>query len=269
MQEANNSGVFIEDKGGHLVVVSDRPASKNALSLEYHAILLEALKIAAKENRVAAVILVGRSGYFCAGGDLDFMLQSLNKDIETEPEDIIGELQECVTAIRRCPKPVIAAVAGGAAGGGFSVAMACDLIVAEEGTMFMPAYAKIGFTPDGGLSSTLAQALPHPLVSEILLFGAPVSVDTLRRYGLVNRVCDVGAAEAEATKLAEKLARGSVWAQAQIKHLLVAGATNTLADQLDLEKTTLIDVLGSAPAREGIRSFLEKRRPDFPKAEGR
>ncbi|MEM7570947.1 MAG: enoyl-CoA hydratase-related protein, partial [Pseudomonadota bacterium] len=252
----------------HLIIVSDHPPSKNALSLAYHAVLLEGLKMAAQEDRIAAVILVGRSGYFSAGGDLDFMLKSLNNEIDTTADDIIGELQACVSAIRDCPKPVIAAVTGGAAGGGFSIVMACDLIVADESAMFMPAYAKIGFTPDGGLSSTLAQALPHPLASEILLFGSPVAAETLQQHGLINRLCQAGSAEQEATKLAEKLARGSVSTQAKIKALLVAGSTNTLADQLAFEQTSLLEVLGSAAAQEGINSFLEKRRPRLSQSRG-
>lgn len=261
--------IKIEDHGNHLVVVSDNPVSKNALSLAYHAALLEAMDTATKEHRIAAVILVGRSGYFSAGGDLSFMLKSLNAEIDVASEQVIAELQQCVEAIRACPKPVIAAVAGGAAGGGFSIVMACDLIVAEAGATFMPAYAKIGFTPDGGLTSTLAKYLPHALASEICLFGAPVGAEILQHHGLINRIVDAGNAEREATKMVHKLARGSVATQARIKALLLAGRSNDLADQLALEQRTLIDVLQTPVALEGINAFMEKRRPDFAKVEGR
>lgn len=269
MPTHTENAIRIEDNGDHLIVVSDSSATKNALTLEYHAILLDALKIATTEDRIASVILVGRSGYFSAGGDLSFMLKSLNGEVDTKPEQLIDELQECVAAIRSCPKPVIAAVIGGAAGGGFSIAVSCDLIVAEEGASFIPAYAKIGFTPDGGLTSSLAKHLPHALASEICLFGAPVSAETLHQHGLINRIVPAGQAEKEAVTLAAKLARGSVATQVRIKDLLVKGRDNGLQDQLRLERETLVDVLQSASAQEGVNAFMEKRRPDFPTAEGR
>ncbi|MEM6832122.1 MAG: enoyl-CoA hydratase-related protein [Pseudomonadota bacterium] len=269
MSAPEDNTIKIEDKGDHLVVVSDNPVTKNALSLAYHAALLDALDQATREDRIAAVILVGRSGYFSAGGDLGFMLKSLNQEIDVTTEQIITELQDCVAAIRACPKPVIAAVTGGAAGGGFSIVMACDLVIVEEGAAFMPAYAKIGFTPDGGLTSTLARQLPHALASEICLFGAPVAAETLQHHGLVNRIVPKDSAEEEAVKMVAKLARGSVATQARIKALLVSGRSNDLTDQLALERQNLVEVLQSPAAMEGINSFLEKRRPDFPKAEGR
>ena len=269
MPAPQENAVRMEDKDDYLIVVSDNPASKNALSLEYHAILLDALRLAASEDRIAAVILVGRSGYFSAGGDLGFMLKSLAGEIDTTPKQIIGELQDCIAAIRACPKPVIAAVSGGAAGGGFSIVLACDLAIAEEGASFVPAYAKIGFTPDGGLTSSMAKSLPHALASEICLFGAPVAAETLHQHGLINRIVPFGEAEKEAAAMAAKLARGSITTQAKIKELLVKGRGNDLQDQLDLEGQMLADALKSSAAQEGIAAFMEKRRPDFPKIEGR
>lgn len=261
--------IRIEDNGDHLVVVSDNPSQKNALTLEYHALLLDALRMASEEKRVASVIIVGRSGYFSAGGDLSLLATTLDSAGRMKRESIIQELQDCVSAIRACPKPVIAAVAGGAAGGGFSIAMACDLIVAEAGAKFMPAYSRIGVVPDGGLSYSLAQHLPHQLASEICLFGAPVGAETLHQHGMINRLVDEGQAEAQATEFAVKLARGPVPTHAKIKQLLSDARTRSLIAQLDAERNTLVDVLESPSAREGINAFIEKRRPNFADAEGR
>ncbi|MEL7029987.1 MAG: enoyl-CoA hydratase-related protein [Pseudomonadota bacterium] len=269
MPEHAGNTLRIEDKGDYLAVVSDNPANKNALTLEYHALLLEAMRQATTEDRITSVVLVGRSGYFSAGGDLALLAGALETGEKAAWEPVIRELQDCVAAIRACPKPVIAAVAGGAAGAGFAIALACDLVIVEEGAAFMPAYVKIGVAPDGGLTSTLASQLPHPLAAEICLFGSPVTAERLHQFGLINRITPVGAAESEAQALAAKLARGPAVAQSKIKELLVKGRQNSFNEQLDLERSTLVDILGSRSAREGINAFLEKRRPDFPAAEGR
>jgi enoyl-CoA hydratase/carnithine racemase len=269
MSKTQEDAIRIEDNGDHLVVVSDNPKQKNALTLDYHALLLGAMRLASEEDRIASVILAGRSGYFSAGGDLTLLASTLDPSARAKRESIIQELQDCVSAIRNCPKPVIAAVAGGAAGGGFSIAMACDLVVAEAGAKFIPAYAKIGAVPDGGLSHSLGQHLPHQLACEICLFGAPVAAETLHQHGMINRLVEEGQAEAEASTMATKLARGPVPTHAKIKALLTSAKTKTLADQLDAERDTLIQILESPSAKEGIGAFLDKRRPDFAKAEGR
>ncbi|MEM6651679.1 MAG: enoyl-CoA hydratase-related protein [Pseudomonadota bacterium] len=266
---ASTQTLRLEDKGDHIIVVSDNPSLKNALTLEYHALLLEAMDMAGQEDRIAAVILVGRSGYFSAGGDLGLLATTLDPEGRGKREQIIKELQDCVSAIRNCPKPVIAAVEGGAAGGGFSIVMACDLVVADSAAKFIPAYAKIGVVPDGGLSFALGQSLPHQLACEICLFGAPVSAQTLHQHGLVNRLVDAGEAEREASEMVARLVRGPVPTHTKIKQLLVSAKYNQLADQLDLERETLVDVLESPSALEGINAFLEKRRPDFATAEKR
>lgn len=269
MTTTENSPIRIEDHGDHLVIVSDNPAQKNALTLEYHKLLLEGLRRAATEDRITSVILVGRSGYFSAGGNLDLLATKLEDDGRADREAIVAELQECVLAIQSCPKPVISAVHGGAAGGGFSIALACDLIVCDDDAVFVPAYVKIGAVPDGGLTSSLAKSLPHALAMEICLFGKPVPAATLHQHGLVNALTPPGTAETAASDLATKLARGPSATQSQMKALLVAAKTNTLSDQLDLERQTLVELLGTPVAKEGITAFQEKRRPDFVKAEGR
>ncbi|MEO0495955.1 MAG: enoyl-CoA hydratase-related protein [Pseudomonadota bacterium] len=263
------SPIFIEDHGNHLVVVSDNPAQKNTLSLEYHKLLLEALGKASSEDRITSIILVGRSGYFSAGGNLGLLAKNLEEDKRDDRYAIVSELQECVQAIQTCPKPVISAVHGGAAGGGFSIALACDLIICDEDSVFMPAYVKIGAVPDGGLTSTLAKSLPHALAMEICLFGKPVTAELLHQHGLVNALVPPGTAEETASEFAAKLARGPATTHRQMKSLIVAAKSNTLADQLDLERETLVELLGSPVAKEGISAFLDKRRADFAKAEGR
>ncbi|MEM9393411.1 MAG: enoyl-CoA hydratase-related protein [Pseudomonadota bacterium] len=265
MSDAN---IWIEDKGNYLVVVSDNPAQKNVLTLEYHALQLEALKRAGEDERIAAVIFVGRSGYFSAGGELGLLREALDGG-PAEREAPVALFHKTIDAIRSCPKPVIAAVHGGAAGGGLSTMLACDLIVADEGATFLAAHVKIGATIDGGLTWFLGQQLPRALAMDLCLFGSVVTGEDLHQHGLITTIVPEGTAEATAVKLAEKLARGPVGTQAKLKALLNASSRNSLSEQLALEKETLVDALGGPAAREGVSAFLEKRRPDFASAEGR
>lgn len=264
----SDSKIWIEDKGTYLIVVSDNPSQKNVLTLEYHALQLEALKRAADDDKIAAVIFVGRSGYFSAGGELGLLRAAIDGD-QAEREAPVAIFHQTIDAIRSCPKPVIAAVHGGAAGGGLSTLLACDLIVADAGATFLAAHVKIGATIDGGLTWFLGQQLPRALAMEMCLFGSVVSAEDLHKHGLVTSLVPQGHAEDEAVRLAEKLARGPVSTQAKLKGLLNASVGNSLSEHLTLEKNTLVDALGGPAAREGISAFLEKRRPDFASAEGR
>lgn len=260
--------VGIEDHGDHLIVFIDNPAKLNTLTLDYHQAQHAALDQAAREDRITSVIMTGRGGYFSAGGDLSLLKGAVEGGTE-ERTLLVSSLQESIRAIRACPKPVIAAVDGGAAGGGLSTMLACDLIIADAGASFLAAHVKIGATVDGGLSWFLARALPHALASQLCLFGAAVDAETLLQHGVINQVVDKGAAEAAAQKLAAKLARGPALTQAAMKSLMVAAKTNTLDAQLALEQETLVSILGSVGPKEGVSAFLEKRRPNFPLAEGR
>lgn len=260
--------IWIEGEENYLVVVSDNPEQKNVLTLEYHALQLEALQRAREDDKIAAVIFVGRSGYFSAGGELGLLREALDGGL-AERQAPVALFHETIEAIRSCPKPVIAAVHGGAAGGGLSTMLACDLIIVDEGATFLAAHVKIGATIDGGLTWFLGRQLPRALAMDMCLFGSAVGAVDLHRHGLVTSVVPQGTAEEVALKLAQKLARGPVGTQAKLKALLNASAGNSLPEQLALEEETLVETLASPAAREGISAFLEKRRPDFASAEGR
>ena len=160
-------------------------------------------------------------------------------------------------------------MSGGASGGGLSTILACDFIISEVEATFLAAHVKIGVTLDGGLTAVLGRQLPRQLASEMCLMGSVVTAETLAQHGLITSLVPKGEAEAAAVKLAGKLARGPVTTQGKIKALLTASQENDLTTQLALEKATLVETLGEAAAKEGIRAFLEKRRPDIAAAEGR
>ena len=251
----------IEDKGDRIIVWNGNAHKRGALSPELYACITQAVELAV-EPRVRAVILTSEGDFFCAGGDLNVLIA--RRDLaEDERRGKIDELHDVVRAIRGCPVPVIAAVEGGAAGAGLSFALACDLIVAAKGAKFTAAYVKAGLVPDGGLTASLARALPRQLAMEMCLLALPVTVDRLHDLGVVNALAEPGAAMDGAMAYADRLAQGPRQAQSVIRGLVAQGYDVTEADQLDAERNAMAHAAGAGEAAEGIAAFLEKRKPNY------
>jgi len=168
-----------------------------------------------------------------------------------------------IEAIRDCPKPVIAAVEGGAAGAGFSLALACDLIVAGASAKFLMAYVKAGLTPDAGASWFLTHALPRQLATEMLIEGKPVAASRLLELGIVNKVVPDGTVMDAALSWADELAQLSPNAVERIKSLVREAEGNALSRQLESEKLNFVESLYHEDALEGISAFLQKRKPVY------
>jgi 2-(1,2-epoxy-1,2-dihydrophenyl)acetyl-CoA isomerase len=251
----------IEDKGDRIIVWNGNAHKRGALSPELYACITQAVELAA-EPRVRAVILTSEGDFFCAGGDLNVLIA--RRDLaEDERRGKIDELHDVVRAIRGCAVPVIAAVEGGAAGAGLSFALACDLIVAAKGAKFTAAYVKAGLVPDGGLTASLARALPRQLAMEMCLLALPVTVDRLHDLGVVNALSEPGAAMDGAMAYADRLAQGPRQAQSVIRGLVAQGYDVTEAAQLDAERNAMAHAAGADEAAEGIAAFLEKRKPNY------
>ena len=165
--------------------------------------------------------------------------------------------------MRACPVPLIAAVEGGAAGAGLSLALACDLIVAAKDARFTAAYVKAGLVPDGGLTASMARMLPRPLAMEMCLMGRPVMASRFFDLGAISRLASPGRAMAEAMALADTLAEGPRQAQGVIRSMVAAAYETTEAAQLDTERDAMAAAAGRDEAAEGIAAFLEKRKPDY------
>jgi enoyl-CoA hydratase/carnithine racemase len=245
-----------------MVLTLSNPEHRNALGPEMYAAGVEALSVAESSPDVRSVVIAGEGKVFSAGGNL----QRLQANRQLRPEvqaQSVESLHSWIEAIRTFPKPVIAAVEGAAAGAGFSLALACDLIVAAEDAVFVMAYSNIALSPDGGASWSLSQALPRQLVSELLLCGERIAARRLHELGLVNRVTPSGGALDEAMSLAEKLNGRSPNSVASIKELINDAAGNTLNQQLASERDHLVRNLHHSNAGIGIAAFLAKQVPDY------
>ena len=252
----------LEDAGDRLIVWNGNTEKRGALSPELYECIAEAFQ-KARDPRIRAVILGSDGDFFCAGGDLTVLIERRSLS-EPERRDKIEDLHAKLRAIRQSPVPVIAAVKGGAAGAGLSLALACDLILAERGAKFTAAYVKAGLVPDGGLTASLARLVPRPLAMELCLLGQPVTAERLAELGVITTLAEVGAVDTAAQVLADRLAQGPRVAQGVIRQMVSAAYEASEDAQLDRERNAMAAASGAPEAAEGIAAFLEKRRPDFP-----
>lgn len=245
----------------------NRPEVRNALSEEMLREMLRFFVEVELDDAVRCIVLRGAGGHFMAGADIGF-LNSLSGMPENERSAFCkSRIQQfhnpVVSAIRRLSKPVIASVAGSAAGGGMSYAMACDLIVAAEDAFFVLSQVRIGASPDVSATYHLPRLVGPKKAMEIALLGDRVDAQQAREIGIVNRVVPTVALESETAKLATKLAEAPRMAIASTKGLIIRSLENAFETQLELEADGFGACAGTADWMEGVTAFSEKRAPQF------
>ena len=248
--------------GQTMVLTLSNPEHRNALGPEIYAAGVEALSVAESSAEVRSVVITGEGSMFCAGGNLQRLQENRGLPASVQAQSV-ESLHNWIEAIRTFPKPVIAAVEGAAAGAGFSLALACDLIVAARNAVFVMAYSNVALSPDGGASWSLSQALPRQLVAEILMLGERMAPDRLFALGLVNRLAEAGQALADALVLAERLNARAPNALSSIKELVGEAPQATLTRQLGSERDHFVKNLFHANAGAGIEAFLNKQTPRY------
>lgn len=249
-------------QGRTMVLTLSNPGHRNALGPEMYAAGVEALSVAETNPEIRSVVITGEGSLFSAGGNLQRLQANRQQEASVQTDSIEG-LHNWIETIRTFPKPVIAAVEGAAAGAGFSLALACDFIVAASDAVFVMAYSTIALSPDGGGSWSLTRALPRQLVNELLMCGERISAQRLHELGLVNRVTESANALNEALALAERLNARAPNALASIKELLNETENASLNQQLALERDHFVRNLHHANAGIGIAAFLAKQPPQF------
>ena len=249
-------------EGGTLILTLSNPEHKNTLGPDIYAAGIEALNAAENNPEIRSVVITGERDVFCAGGDLHRLQANRHESPEVQAQSIEA-LHNWIDAIRTYPKPVIAAVEGAAAGAGFSLALACDFIVAADNAVFVMSYSTVGLSPDGGGSWSLARALPRALACELLMGAERISAERLHGLGLVNRVTAAGGALSEALVLAARLNARAPNVLASIKDLINDAPANTMSQQMDSERNHFVRNLHHANGGEGIEAFLQKRTPQY------
>jgi enoyl-CoA hydratase/carnithine racemase len=248
--------------GRVLTLILSNPALRNALTPDLYPAASAAIREASNDAGVGAIILAGEGAHFCGGGNLNRLRAQRGLPRESQARHV-DALHDWIEAMRTSPKPILAAVEGAAAGAGFSLALACDLIVAAEDAKFVMSYVNVGLTPDGGGSGALAHALAPQAALEMMLDGKPVSAARLHALGIVNRVVASGGALAAAGEWAARLAAGPAASHARIKALVYAARERGGRAHLDAERDAFVESLYGDECGEGIAAFLEKRAPRF------
>jgi len=248
--------------GQTMVLTISNPDHRNALGPDIYAAGVEALSVAENNPEVRSVVITGEGSHFCAGGNLQRLLANRQLPPEVQAQSIEG-LHNWIESIRVFPKPVLAAVEGSCAGAGFSLALACDLIVAAHNSVFVMAYSNVGLSPDGGATWSLMRALPRATALQLLMGGERIDATRLHTMGVITQVSAPGEALAGALALAERLNNRAPNALASIKELANDALTGSLHAQLSAERDHFVRNLHHANAGEGIAAFLEKRPANY------
>lgn len=256
------SPILTTQHGAILEIVLNRPEAFNAFSLDMMVMLGDALAGAATDEAVRGVLLTGAGKAFCAGGDLKWISQQAG-DAGSTLHRLAPQFHIAVTEMRRMPKPVVAAVNGIAAGGGFSLALACDFRVMAESAVLRQGYTSNGLSIDGGGTFALPRLVGLARALEIAAFDEPISASKAWEWGLVTKVAPDSEVREEAFALLERLSGTSLHSFAWSKRLFLESFHNTLETQLELERQGISDCAGHADGQEGIRAFVEKRKPVF------
>jgi len=247
-------------EGSTLILTLSNPEHSNALGPEIYAAGVEALNAAENNPEIRSVVITGEGITFCAGADLKRLQANRQKPAEVQAQSIEA-LHSWVDSVRTFPKPVIAAVEGAAAGAGFSLALACDFMVAAENAVFVMAHSTVGLSPDGGGSWALARALPRTVLARLLMLGERITATQLFTLGLVFAVAPAGNALSAALQLAEQLNERAPNVLASVKDLINEAQVKTLSEQLASERDHFVKNLHHRNAGEGIEAFLQKRKP--------
>lgn len=257
-----NDPVFVEQNGTSLQITLNRPEAYNALNLDMMNLLAEALSLAAKDDSIQGVLIAGRGKAFCAGGDLKWISQQ-KEDAGSVLHRLAPQFHLSILEIRRMEKPVVAAINGIAAGGGFSLALACDFRVMGESAILRQAYTSSGLSIDGGGSFALPRLVGLARAMEIMAFDDPISSVQALAWGLVTKVVPDDEVLSESLAMLNALAKTSLHSFAWSKKLMSNSFSTTLEAQLELERQGISDCGAHPDGQEGIKAFVEKRKPSF------
>jgi 2-(1,2-epoxy-1,2-dihydrophenyl)acetyl-CoA isomerase len=247
-------------------VTLNNPRRLNALDSPVMAALLHALREVARDESVRAVVLTGEGRASCAGGDLRASVEANPDRPGTSFLDLAATFHLCIQEIRGMSKPVLAAINGPAAGGGFSMALACDLRLIAASAYLQQAYTSAGLVLDGGGTFSLPRLVGMARALEIAFLDERISAERALALGLVTAVVPDAELAGRAMALATRLAGRAVGALGRVKRLINASFDTPLEAQMEKERLELAAQANTPEGREGLAAFLEKRPARFEQA---
>jgi 2-(1,2-epoxy-1,2-dihydrophenyl)acetyl-CoA isomerase len=249
--------------GGVAWLQLNRPRAANAANVELLRQLYSGLKECGADPSIRAVVLHGEGKHFSAGGDIK-EFAARGEDLPAYMVEITGWLNNCILAMVRLPKPLLAAVHGTVAGGGgFGVMCAADLIVAGESSRFVGPGTGLGMTPDAGTTVTLAARVGFATAMELIFMNSSLTAPEARSAGLINWVVADDELEERAGSIAKQLASGPQNGMAMAKQLMWRGLGDQLQSQLSVESHIISELAAGAEVREGLAAANERRPARF------
>ena len=258
--------VLSQREGAVLTLTLNQPEKLNVLDEQMCQDLAAAGEAAAADDSVRCVVLQGAGRGFCAGGDIAALSQRFDPDPDTQVaqySEFVAGYHAAVAPLQGMPKPVLASVHGAAAGGGMSLAMACDMIVAADDAVFAMAYSTLGVSPDGGSTFSLPRIVGMKKAMELAMMGDRIDAQEALDLGIVNWLVPAAELQAETARLAAKLAGRATAALGRTKALLYESSRATLAQQLEAECENFAASTLTEDFKNAAEAFLEKRTPEY------
>jgi 2-(1,2-epoxy-1,2-dihydrophenyl)acetyl-CoA isomerase len=255
--------ILTTETEGIVTITLNRPEKLNSFIGHMRRDLAEALEHAGSDRNVRVVIITGAGRAFCAGGDVAFMGELMQRRDSEEFARILGAGRRVILAIRQMTKPVIASINGPASGAGCNLAFACDLRVASNTATFSQSFAKVGLHPDWGGSYFLPRLVTSSKACELFFLGDAIDAAEAARLGIVNQVVAPEELETATLQLAERLRAAPPIALAAAKHAVYMSEAADLEEMLRYETEAQLRCFESDDGHEGVQAFLEKREPRF------
>ncbi|MBI4633902.1 MAG: enoyl-CoA hydratase/isomerase family protein [Deltaproteobacteria bacterium] len=257
--------IKVETTDGIATITLNRPPFMNAFHREMTETLGKILFELSADPKVFGVIITGAGKAFCAGGDLKWLSDCGGKSPGESFRLLATIFHQAILEIRRMPKPVVAAINGFAAGGGFSLALSCDFRIMEASAVLRQAYTSNGLSIDGGGSFSLPRLVGLARSIEIAALDQPISSEKALSWGLVTKVAEDGKASQQAFEFIEEVLKRPLSSFSASKKLLTDSFGTSLEVQLEREKEFISFCADHPNGREGVSAFLQKRLPRFTK----
>ncbi|APC09952.1 MULTISPECIES: 2-(1,2-epoxy-1,2-dihydrophenyl)acetyl-CoA isomerase PaaG [Providencia] len=259
----NQAMILATQENGVLTITLNRPDRLNSFNDEMHRQLSDAIKLAERDETIRCLVITGAGRGFCAGQDLNDRNVSVGNETPDLGFSVETYYNPLIRRLTSLPKPIICAVNGVAAGAGAAIALAGDIVIAAKSASFIQSFCRLGLVPDSGGSWFLPQLAGHARAMGMALLGDKISAEQALQWGMIWQVTENEELSDTVNQLAMHLATQPTYGLGLIKKAIYAAATNTLDEQLDLERD--LQRLGgrSEDYREGVSAFLNKREPQF------
>lgn len=256
------SSLIFEVADGVGLIRLNRPEDGNAITLELAREMLDIAIRCDEDPEIRSVVLTGNGKMFCAGGDLK-AFAAQGETVSRYIKEVTQAFHAAISRFNWMDAPVVGAINGTAAGGGFSLALTTDIAIAAESAKFTMAYTKIGMAPDGSSSYFLARMVGMRRAKEMALLNPVLSARQAMEWGLINQVVADDQVLPTALEIARRWANGPTRSYGETKRLILSGATESLESQMERESRAIAAMAGSPDGQEGMAAFIAKRAPEF------